>query len=399
MTNIVAVLIVRCRHTGVYADGRPNTGSVTLYDLDEITIQKNRTRYVPIPAGATVDIPMSTRTLVSWHHGDIDKLTRQGLLDSEIILQIRDKGNCGGPTGTGQSLRPAVLNAERVGGQLRLVLPDDIIPTNLDSLGFLVGEPVEISGLSGGFRGLDGSYTISAISPGTGLGGAAPGSYLISMLAPGPDIAAATLAGVNVCLSAGRVVTQFNGKGNVGGLGANVYAYIGGQLFPGATLSVENEGVVVDLSTSTMNFIGNGVSVTGTGPGDVDVNIPPESLFWGNQSVASNTTIRYLDTGYVSSIAPLAPLQYRVTHAGTMRNMRIRHNTPTGNGNAVTYTLRLNNVPTALSVSIASTATDGADLANTVLVNVGDLLDIEITKAAIIANGNVSAIAILEFGA
>ena len=38
MSTIVAVLIVRCTHTGVYADGRPNTASVTLYDLDEITI-------------------------------------------------------------------------------------------------------------------------------------------------------------------------------------------------------------------------------------------------------------------------------------------------------------------------------------------------------------------------
>ena len=65
MSNIVAVLIVRCTHTGVYADGRPNPASVTIYDLDEITIQKNRTRYVPVPPNTFVDIPMSTRTFVS----------------------------------------------------------------------------------------------------------------------------------------------------------------------------------------------------------------------------------------------------------------------------------------------------------------------------------------------
>lgn len=234
MTNIVAVLIVRCTHTGVYADGRPNPASVTIYDLDEITIQKNRTRYVPIPPGETVDIPMSTRTFVSWHQGDICKFTMQGLITSEIILQLRDKGDCGGPAGTGQTLQPAVLNIERVGNVLRLVLPDNVIPTTLDTLGFLVGEPVAVTGLTGAFRDLNGEYIISTASPATGLAGAAAGSYLIEMPSVGADIASATLAGVNVCLTEGRVTAQFNSGGNVGGLGANVFGYVGGQLFPNA---------------------------------------------------------------------------------------------------------------------------------------------------------------------
>lgn len=234
MTNIVAVLIVRCTHTGVYADGRPNTASVTIYDLDEITIQKNRTRYVPIPPNSTVDIPMSTRTFVSWHQGDICKFTVQGLITSEIILQLRDKDDCGGPGGTGQTLRPAVPNIERVGNVLRLVIPDNVIPTTLDSVGFLVGEPIEITGLTGAFRTLNGEYVIDTATPGSGLAGVAAGSYLLEVSSPGADIPSATLAGVNVCLTEGRVTTQFNSNGDVGGLGSNVFGYIGGQLFPNA---------------------------------------------------------------------------------------------------------------------------------------------------------------------
>jgi hypothetical protein len=278
MSNIVAVLIVRCTHTGVYADGRPNTASVTLYDLDEITIQKNRERAVPVPPNSFVDIPMSTRTFVSWHEGSICKFTMQGLITSEIILQLRDKTDCGGPAGTGQTLQPAVPNIERVGSVLRLVIPDNVIPTTLDSVGFLVGEPVAITGLTGVFRNLNGEYVISTSSPGTGLAGAAVGSYLIEVPSAGADIASATLAGVNLCLTEGRVTAQFNSNGDVGGLGTNVFGYIGGQLFPNAgggagTVAVYDEGVLIDASVSTFDFIGAGVTVTSAGAGAVDVTI------------------------------------------------------------------------------------------------------------------------------
>ena len=279
MSNIVAVLIVRCTHTGIYADGRPNPASVTLYDLDEITIQKNRTRSVPVPVASSVDIPMSTRTFISWHQGDICTFTKQGLITSEIILQLRDKGNCGGPAGTGQALRPAVLNVERVSDVLRMVIPDNVIPTVLDSIGFLEGEPVTITGLTGAFRDLNAEYEISAVDPGSGLAGAAVGSYLVEVPSVGADIAAATLAGVNLCLTEGRVVAQFGSIGDVGGLGDNVFGYIGGQLFPnagggGGALAIFDEGALVDPAVTSIDFIGAGVTATTAGAGAVDVTIP-----------------------------------------------------------------------------------------------------------------------------
>jgi hypothetical protein len=292
MSNIVAVLIVRCTHTGVYADGRPNTASVTIYDLDEITIQKNRTRYVPIPAGAgttlpPVDIPMSTRTFVSWHDGDICKFTKLGLINSEIILQLRDKGNCGGPAGTGQALRPAVLNTERAADSLRLVIPDNVIPTTLDSVGFMVGEPVTITGFAdpgvpAAYRGFDGDYVISVATPGDGLAGAAPGSYLIEV--PLPTVAvplpAVTLTGINLCLTEGRVTSQFNATGDTGGFGDNVFGYVGGQFLPhaagggGGSVAVFDEGVLVDAAVTSFDFIGNGVTASSAGAGAVDITIP-----------------------------------------------------------------------------------------------------------------------------
>jgi len=279
MTNIVAVLIVRCTHTGFYKDGRPNPASVTLYDLDEITIQKNRTRAVPVTAGSYVDIPMSTRTLVSYHEGAICKHVKNGEITAEVILQLRDKSNCGGPAGTGQALRPAVANIERVANELRLVIPNNVIPTILDSIGFLVGEPLTITGLTGAFRNLNGEYEISAAAPSFGLGGADAGSYLVTVPSVGPDIASTTLAGANLCLTEGRVVSQFGSGGDVGGLGTNVFGYIGGQLFPnaggggGGSVTVLDEGALVDAAATSFDFVGAGVTATG-GAGAVTITIP-----------------------------------------------------------------------------------------------------------------------------
>lgn len=226
-------IILRLTHTGVYADGRPNTGSVTLYDLEEPTIQKNRPRSIPIPVNSTVDIPMSTRTFISWSTGSINTFVKQGLLTAELLVQLRDKQNCGGPAGTGQSLRPGVPNVERLGGVLRLVIPDNVIPTTVDSLGFLRSESLEIVGLTGAFQRLNGSYVITAVGPGNGLGGPEVGSYLVEVLSPGPDIAPATLAGVTLCLTEGRIAVEFTSSGDLGGLGANVFGYVGGQTLPG----------------------------------------------------------------------------------------------------------------------------------------------------------------------
>jgi len=120
-------------------------------------------------------------------------------------------------------------------------------------------------------------------------------------------------------------------------------------------------------------------------------------LLWGDNSVGSSTTTRYLSPGYDDGLAETIPTQFRVVRAGTFQNLRIRHNVPAGNGNAIVYTLRVNGVPSALTVSLASTATDGSDLANNVVVAVGDLIDIEVTKAAGVGSSPTNITATVEY--
>lgn len=410
MSNIVAVLIVRCTHTGVYADGRPNTASVTLYDLDEITIQKNRERAVPVPPGGFVDIPMSTRTFVSWHEGAICKFTTQGLITSEIILQLRDKSNCGGPAGDGQALIPTTNNIERVGNVLRFVIPDVVLPNagppvDLSSVGFLAGEPISITGLTDpGFRNLNGSYVISSITPGSGLAGIEPGSYLVEVPSTGPDIPAILHGpGVNIKLTEGRVTTQYNATGNVGGLGDNVFGYVAGMLLPtagtggggGSSILVWDEGVpLANNPFTTLNFIGPDVlAADQANPNVANIFIPPPTFLshWntadgsnGNQAVSesiSRTTAR-ISTPAGGEGTPFFTNGWAGTNQAASINGTVTNTTPgstTGFGGDSTMVVT---VYSADGSTVLDSYTTPAIVGNVVLVSPSGRITVTITAFA-----------------
>ena len=122
-----------------------------------------------------------------------------------------------------------------------------------------------------------------------------------------------------------------------------------------------------------------------------------ENLIFGAGTIGSSTTSRYLFPCYSDSLAQTSAVQFRASRAGTLQNLRVRHNITAGNGNNVVYTIRKNGAPTALTATLASTANDASDLVNTVGVAAGDLLDIVITKAAAIGASPRDVIATLEF--
>jgi hypothetical protein len=78
--------------------------------------------------------------------------------------------------------------------------------------------------------------------------------------------------------------------------------------------------------------------------------------------------------------------------------MRVRHNIVGASVNLIVYTLRVNAVATALSVSLAANATDGSNTATVVSVVAGDLLDVIVTKAIALGGGDPSdVVAVMEF--
>jgi hypothetical protein len=112
---------------------------------------------------------------------------------------------------------------------------------------------------------------------------------------------------------------------------------------------------------------------------------PAAQLMFGAEAVATNTTARYLYPGYINSIGQTSPIQVPVSRGGTLRDMRI-HQTGDGNGTDMTYTVRVNGVATAIAVTMASTDDVGFNVVDSVAVDAGDLVDIEVTKAGGLGN-------------
>ena len=99
---IVSAIYLRVTHTGVLANGRPNPSSVTLYDLDEPIASSIKARYIPIPPNTFVDIPMSTRTFISYTKGSIREFLKQKQIEVDLRIQLRDFEDGGGPLKEGQ---------------------------------------------------------------------------------------------------------------------------------------------------------------------------------------------------------------------------------------------------------------------------------------------------------
>jgi hypothetical protein len=123
---------------------------------------------------------------------------------------------------------------------------------------------------------------------------------------------------------------------------------------------------------------------------------PSAVLLFGAEALSTTTTNRYLFPSFTLDLAATTPIQIRIPRGGTMRNMHINQ-TGDGNGNNLTYTLRVNNTPTALAVTLASTDNTGSDTANSVPVSAGDAIDIEVTKPSGIGNSPDDVTCTIEF--
>lgn len=118
-------------------------------------------------------------------------------------------------------------------------------------------------------------------------------------------------------------------------------------------------------------------------------------LVYGANSVGSTITTRYLYAGYAERLAEVNPHQLDL-RAGTLRNLRIRHGDPQGNGGPIVYRVRVNTVATVLLVSLASTDPSGSDLVNTVSVSAGDQVDVQVVKTANVGASPRNVVATME---
>ncbi len=108
ITNI----FIRCTHTGVFEDGRPNANPVLITDLD--VGYENQLRKVPVyvPFGGYIDIPASSRSLLSFDIGVIRKFTTAGVITSNLFLQPEVYTNLTRPAATAYPAGVPVWNTD-----------------------------------------------------------------------------------------------------------------------------------------------------------------------------------------------------------------------------------------------------------------------------------------------
>lgn len=200
-----------------------------------------------------------------------------------------------------------------------------------------------------------------------------------------------------------NTLAVFNGVGAAANISSTVNGDVTGTL-PGPlavgdlTIAGEVQGNVLYFNGANWvplppGVAGETLTTQGAGANPAWTSAGSAQLLWGDNSVGSTTTTRYLTPGYDDGLAETISAQVVAVRPGTLRSLRVRHNVPRGNGNAIVYTVRINGVATAISASIPSTSLNGSDAVSTVAVATGDRIDIEVTKAAGVGNSpnNITA--------
>lgn len=118
-------LFITVTHTGVFPDGRPNTNSVLITDLDTGLENQNRKTPVYVHTGSSISIPFTSRAAYSIQSGCLAKLKNEGIVDF-LVQGIPIAGNAKsvmwGPDGDVQTWEEVMdfVNSSKA--------PVDIIP-------------------------------------------------------------------------------------------------------------------------------------------------------------------------------------------------------------------------------------------------------------------------------
>ena len=141
---------------------------------------------------------------------------------------------------------------------------------------------------------------------------------------------------------------------------------------------------------TTLYYKESGAAATGW------VAVGGSPVVFGADDLSTVATALFFAPGYVL-IALVTEVKFAVTRPGTIRNLRVQVATAGTGAATVTYTVRKNGVDTALTCTLANTASGGAsDLVHSFTVVAGDQISISIVKSAVVVTGQRAVVASFE---
>jgi hypothetical protein len=101
------------------------------------------------------------------------------------------------------------------------------------------------------------------------------------------------------------------------------------------------------------------------------------TLLFGANNIGLLPGLRYLPPGF-GAVAVAHPVEFEVLDFGTARNMTVLHNSPQPEAVNLTYTLRINGAPTALSLVLSADGFTAADESNQLDLYPGSLVSLTV---------------------
>jgi hypothetical protein len=194
--------------------------------------------------------------------------------------------------------------------------------------------------------------------------------------------------------------TQFTGAGSIlAGNGINKTGNTLSVVAADASIVVGGTGVTVGVITDaqhgargggTLHALANGTTAGFMASADFTklAALPaiPQSddATFGANNLTTTATTRFLNPGGADGAAPIAPVQWIAPKAGTFRNFRVKHNVAGAAAINIVYTVRKNGTAQTPTVTVVANSTAVvADTVNSFTYAAGDLLDVQVTKAAL----------------
>ncbi len=132
-------------------------------------------------------------------------------------------------------------------------------------------------------------------------------------------------------------------------------------------------------------------------PAPIVASAAPSFWVFGANSVTATTVDRFLFPSYSDSQAMNTAIRVQLPRAGTLRSLTVSQTVGAGNGSDIVYTVRLDQVATALAVALASTLSGSVRLAADVAFAQDQEIDLFVEKAVSVGTGPSDVSAIVEY--